>query len=72
MTKDTKLRVGQDVKIPNKKAKTAAPTISPVQPVAKSKVAGQAAQPTTITGNPLENTLRFSLTFNFGDKYEEY
>ena len=22
--------------------------------------------------NPLENTLRFSLTFNFGDKYEEY
>ena len=58
MTKDTKLRVGQDVKIPNKKAKTAAPTIAPVQPVAKSKVAGQAAQPTTITGNPLENTLR--------------
>lgn len=24
------------------------------------------------TQNPLENTLRFSLTFNFGDKYEEY
>lgn len=22
--------------------------------------------------NPLENTLRFSLTFNFGDKYDEY
>ena len=22
--------------------------------------------------NPLENTLRFSLTFNFGDKYEDY
>jgi hypothetical protein len=22
--------------------------------------------------NPLENTLRFSLTFNFGDKYQEY
>lgn len=22
--------------------------------------------------NPLENTLRFSLTFNFGDKYEQY
>lgn len=22
--------------------------------------------------NPLENTLRFSLTFNFGEKYEEY
>jgi hypothetical protein len=22
--------------------------------------------------NPLENTLRFSLTFNFGDQYEEY
>jgi hypothetical protein len=22
--------------------------------------------------NPLENTLRFSLTFNFGDKYETY
>jgi hypothetical protein len=22
--------------------------------------------------NPLENTLRFSLTFNFGDKYNEY
>jgi hypothetical protein len=22
--------------------------------------------------NPLENTLRFSLTFNFGDKYEVY
>jgi hypothetical protein len=22
--------------------------------------------------NPLENTLRFSLTFNFGDKYENY
>jgi len=22
--------------------------------------------------NPLENTLRFALTFNFGDKYEEY
>ena len=22
--------------------------------------------------NPLENTLRFSLTFNFGDEYEEY
>lgn len=24
------------------------------------------------TKNPLENTLRFSLTFNFGDKYDEY
>ncbi len=24
------------------------------------------------TPNPLENTLRFSLTFNFGDKYENY
>ncbi len=24
------------------------------------------------TRNPLENTLRFSLTFNFGDKYDEY
>lgn len=24
------------------------------------------------TPNPLENTLRFSLTFNFGDKYDEY
>jgi hypothetical protein len=22
--------------------------------------------------SPLENTLRFSLTFNFGDKYDEY
>lgn len=22
--------------------------------------------------NPLENTLRFSLTFNFGDEYDEY
>jgi hypothetical protein len=22
--------------------------------------------------NPLENTLRFSLTFNFGDQYDEY
>jgi Type IX secretion system protein PorV len=22
--------------------------------------------------NPLENTLRFSLTFNFGDKYDDY
>jgi len=22
--------------------------------------------------NPLENTLRFSLTFNFGDTYDEY
>jgi hypothetical protein len=22
--------------------------------------------------NPLENTLRFTLTFNFGDKYDEY
>jgi hypothetical protein len=22
--------------------------------------------------NPLENTLRFSLSFNFGDKYDEY
>jgi hypothetical protein len=22
--------------------------------------------------NPLENTLRFSLTFNFGDSYDEY
>jgi len=22
--------------------------------------------------NPLENTLRFSLTFNFGEKYEDY
>ena len=22
--------------------------------------------------NPLENTLRFSLSFNFGDKYEDY
>ena len=22
--------------------------------------------------NPLENTLRFSLTFNFGDKYQDY
>jgi hypothetical protein len=27
---------------------------------------------TSIVKNPLENTLRFSLTFNFGDKYDEY
>ncbi|MWB95710.1 type IX secretion system outer membrane channel protein PorV [Flavobacterium sp. GA093] len=27
---------------------------------------------TSKVNNPLENTLRFSLTFNFGEKYEEY
>lgn len=27
---------------------------------------------TSTVTNPLENTLRFSLTFNFGDKYDEY
>lgn len=27
---------------------------------------------TSKVNNPLENTLRFSLTFNFGDSYDEY
>ena len=53
--KDTKLKRGQEVKIPqkNKTANADAPTSSKLKPIQ-----GQGAQPASITGNPLETTLR--------------
>jgi len=53
--KDTKLKRGQEVKIPqkNKTANVDAPTSSKSKPIQ-----GQGGQPASITGNPLETTLR--------------
>jgi putative chitinase len=52
-TKDTKLKLGQEVKIPQKNS------TAPTTPSKKSTpAAGQGAQPTTITGSSLETTLR--------------
>jgi putative chitinase len=64
-TKDTKLKLGQEVKIPQKKsAATATPSKN------STPAAGQSAQPATITGNPLETTLR-SIAIQAGLKGQE-
>ena len=53
--KDTKLKLGQEVKIPQKDKTDNIDTPTSL----KSKpIQGQGAQPTSITGNPLETTLR--------------
>jgi putative chitinase len=64
-TINTKLKIGQEVKIPQKKSSATATTSKK-----SSTVTGQGAQPATITGSALETTLR-SFAIKAGIKGKE-